>query len=123
MTDTPFALWVYLSTKPLLWLTVTMGAWVAADWLAERSKRHPLANPVLIAILLVAGILFATSTPYGTYFEGAQFVHFLLGPATVAIAIPLYRNWPLVLRNLLPMLAALVVGAVVASSSAIAIAY
>jgi predicted murein hydrolase (TIGR00659 family) len=101
---------------------VTLIAWTLADRLAESCNRHPLANPVLMAIALVAAILLATGTPYRTYFEGAQFVHFLLGPATVAIAVPLYRNWPLVLQNLAPMLAALVVGAVVAVVSALGIA-
>ena len=122
MSRGPFELWVYLSTTPLLWLTVTLIAWTLADRLAESCNRHPLANPVLMAIALVAAILLATGTPYRTYFEGAQFVHFLLGPATVAIAVPLYRNWPLVLQNLAPMLAALVVGAVVAVVSALGIA-
>lgn len=122
MSPGPFELWVYLSTTPLLWLTVTLIAWTLADHIAELCGRHPLANPVLLAIALVAAILLATGTPYRTYFEGAQFVHFLLGPATVAIAVPLYRNWPLVVRNLAPMLAALSVGAVVAVVSALGIA-
>jgi predicted murein hydrolase (TIGR00659 family) len=118
----PFTLWVYLSTTPLLWLTVTLGAWLAADEIARLSRRHPLANPVLLAVLGVAGVLALTGTPYRTYFEGAQFVHFLLGPATVAIAVPLVANWDLVRRNLLPMAAALAVGAVTAVASALAIA-
>ena len=105
-----FSLWVYLSTSPLLWLTVTLAAWVAADWLAQRSGRHPLVNPVLIAVTLVALLLKATGTDYTVYFDGAQFVHFLLGPATVALAVPLYRNRLLVRRTLVPIAAALAVG-------------
>jgi predicted murein hydrolase (TIGR00659 family) len=120
--NTPFALWVYLSTTPLLWLTVTLLAWLAADGLARSSDRHPLVNPVLLAIVIVASLLTLTGTEYRTYFEGAQFVHFLLGPATVALAVPLFRNWPLVRRNLLPMLAALAVGSVTAVVSAVGIA-
>jgi predicted murein hydrolase (TIGR00659 family) len=120
--DKPFALWVYLSATPLLWLTVTIGAWLAADEVAQRSGRHPLVNPILLAILGVTLVLALSGTPYHTYFEGAQFIHFLLGPATVAIAVPLVTNWDLVRRNLLPMAAALGVGAVVAVVSALAIA-
>jgi predicted murein hydrolase (TIGR00659 family) len=119
MRESPFALWVYLSTTPLLWLTVTVLAWLAADWLAARSGRHPLVNPVLIAIVAVALLVVATGTPYRVYFDGAQFVHFLLGPATVAIAVPLYRNRRVVARNLLPMAAALAVGSLVAVVSAV----
>ena len=118
----PFSLWVYLSTSPLLWLTVTFVAWLAADALARRSGRNPLVNPVLIAVVLVGTLLKLTGTDYKVYFGGAQFVHFLLGPATVALALPLHRNWPLVRRNLLPMAAALVVGSLTAIASALAIA-
>jgi len=114
MTDSDFSLWVYLSTTPLLWLTITLLAWVGADALATILGRHPLANPVLMAIIAVALVLVFTGTNYGTYFEGAQFVHFMLGPATVAIAVPLVRNSALVRANLWPMLAALMVGSLVA---------
>jgi predicted murein hydrolase (TIGR00659 family) len=120
--DRDFSLWVYLSTSPLLWLTATLGAWLAADWLARRSGRHPLVNPVLIAVVLLATLLVITGTDYKIYFDGAQFVHFLLGPATVALAVPLYRNRLLVARNLLPMAAALGAGSVTAIVSALAIA-
>jgi len=120
--NNPFALWVYLSTQPLLWLTLTLVVWLFADFLARAANRHPLVNPVLISIALMGAILIATDAPYGKYFEGAQFVHFLLGPATVAIALPLVRHRALVRANLLPMAAALIAGAIVASVSAVAIA-
>jgi predicted murein hydrolase (TIGR00659 family) len=115
-------LWVYLAATPLLWLTVTLAAWLVADGLARASGRHALVNPVLIAVVLLAMLLRVTGTDYKTYFEGAQFVHFLLGPATVALGVPLYRNLAQVRRNLLPMAAALVVGSVVAVVSAVGIA-
>ena len=117
-----FGLWVYLSTAPLFWLTVTLLAWLAADALAKRSGRHPTVNAVLIAGLIVGIMVVASGTSYRTYFDGAQFIHFLLGPATVALGIPLYRNRALVLRNLLPMMAALLAGAVVSIASAVGIA-
>jgi predicted murein hydrolase (TIGR00659 family) len=113
---------VYLSATPLFWLTVTLGAWLAADGLSRAARCNPLVNPVLIAIALVSALLLATGTDYQTYFNGAQFVHFLLGPATVALGVPLYRNLALVRRDLLPMAASLLVGAVVAILSAVGIA-
>jgi predicted murein hydrolase (TIGR00659 family) len=115
-------LWVYLSATALFWLTVTLGAWLVADGLARAARGHPLVNPVLIAIALIAALLWATGTDYQSYFKGAQFVHFLLGPATVALGVPLYRNLDLVRRNLLPMAAALAAGSVVAILSAVGIA-
>ena len=117
----PSSLWVYLSASPLLWLTATLLAWLAADRLSRACRRHPLVNPVLIAIVLIVALLGFTGTSYDTYFQGAQFVHFLLGPATVALAVPLFRHWPLVRRNLVPMAAALAVGSVVAIASAVGI--
>jgi predicted murein hydrolase (TIGR00659 family) len=118
----PFRLWVYLQTTPLFWLTATLGAYLIADGLAQAARRHPLVNPVAIAIALLAMLLTLTGTDYQTYFNGAQFVHFLLGPATVALAVPLYRNLELVRRNLLPMAAALLIGAVIAIVSAVLVA-
>jgi len=117
-----FAVWVYLSRTPLLWLTVTLVAYALAERFSAATGRHPLANPVLHAIWMVGLVLKITGTPYPTYFEGAQFVHFLLGPATVALAIPLYERRVTVMRALAPMLAALVVGCVTALASAMVLA-
>ncbi|MFC7736049.1 LrgB family protein [Roseomonas sp. GCM10028921] len=122
MSDADFSLWVYLSRTPLLWLTVTLLAYVAADRLSAALGRHPVANPILIAVLLAAGMLAATGTPYRTYFEGAQFVHFLIGPATVALAVPLHRHRRTVWRAILPMGAALLAGSLAAMLSALLIA-
>lgn len=122
MNGSDFALWVYLSSTPLLWLTVTIFAYVLADRFSAKLARNPLANPVLISVCLIGAILTLTETPYRTYFEGAQFVHFMLGPATVALAIPLYGHRRTVMRAILPMAGALIVGAVVAMVAAVMIA-
>jgi predicted murein hydrolase (TIGR00659 family) len=121
MAEAPFDLWAYLSTTPLLWLTVTLCVWVVADRLAAWSGRHPLVNPVLLSIVVVALVLGVTGTPYAVYFEGAQFVHFLLGPATVALAVPLYRARARVRRSLLPIIVALVAGSLTAILSAVGV--
>ena len=115
-------LWVFLEATPLLWLTVTVVAYALGDSLSKAVKRHPLANPVIIAAGLVAVVLVATSTSYTTYFSGAQFVHFMLGPATVSLAIPLVTNWPEVRRHAIAIMVALVAGAATAISSVYAMA-
>ncbi|MFM2391365.1 MAG: hypothetical protein RLZZ437_2920 [Pseudomonadota bacterium] len=121
MTD--FAeIWSYLSQGPLLWLTATLAAYAAGDACFRAAGRRPIANPVLIAVVLLAVLLHVTATPYGTYLEGAQFVHFLLGPATISLALPLRDSLPRLRKALLPVLAALVVGSVTAAGSALAIA-
>ena len=121
MTD-PALIWSYLAQGPLLWLTATLVAYVIGDALFRAAGRQSWANPVLIAVILLAALLGATGTDYATYFEGAQFVHFMLGPATVCLALPLYDNLPRVRRAAWPMLAGLVVGSGVAIVSALLIA-
>jgi len=115
-------IWVYLSATPLLWLTATLAAYETGAWIFGRFGRRPLLNPVLIAVTVLIAVLAATGTPYETYFDGAQFVHFLLGPATVALAVPLFENRAHVRAALLPMLAALMAGSLTAIASAVAIA-
>jgi predicted murein hydrolase (TIGR00659 family) len=122
MSDHPFSLWVYLSQSPLLWLTVTLLTYACADAVSLRTQRHPLANPVLHSMWIIGVFLLLTGTSYTTYFSGAQFVHFLLGPATVALAVPLYENRKVVLAAILPMLVALVVGSVTAVASVVLLA-
>ena len=111
-------IWVYLSTSPLLGLTLTLLAYQAAFWIYKRVGFHPLANPVLISVAILASLLLATGTPYQAYFDGAQFVHFLLGPATVALAIPLYAQWPRLKAMAGPLMIALVAGSLTAALSA-----
>ncbi len=112
-------LWVYLSASPLFWLTLTLAAYVIADRFAAALNRHPLANPVIVAVALVIVALQVSRTPFEVYFEGAQFVHFLLGPATVALAIPLVENWERVKRAAVPIAFALVAGSVTAVTTAV----
>ncbi len=115
--------WVYLSATPLLGLTVTLLVYQLAFMVYRRTGMHPLANPVALAVMVLGTLLWATGTPYATYFEGAQFVHFLLGPATVALAVPLFEQLPRLKRLWLPMLGALVVGTLAATASAIGIGW
>ncbi len=122
MNDDVFALWVYLARTPLLWLTVTILVYCACDRVSAALHRTPLANPVLMSMVLVGLMVRGTGTPYADYFDGAQFIHFLLGPATVALGIPLYQNRQLVLRAIVPMGCALLAGSVTAMVSAVLIA-
>lgn len=112
-------IWVYLSASPLLHLTLTLVAFQAATWVYRRAGMNPLLNPVLLAVLAIVGILVATGTSYASYFEGAQFVHFLLGPATVALAIPLYRQFEKVRRSAVAVLVSIMMGSMTAAISAV----
>ncbi len=116
-------IWVYLSAGPLLHLTLTLAVFVAASLVYRRAGLNPLLNPVLLSVIAIVAVLYWAGTSYDTYFEGAQFVHFLLGPATVSLAIPLYRQFDRVRRSSAAILVSLLAGTITASVSAIAIAW
>jgi predicted murein hydrolase (TIGR00659 family) len=115
-------IWVYLSATPLFGLTLTLVAYVIADAVYQRTNKFPLANPVLISVALIVAVLTASGTSYQTYFQGAQFVHFLLGTATVALAIPLARLWKELASRALPLLTAMFAGATVSVLVALGVA-
>lgn len=115
-------IWVYLAQEPLAALTATLLAWLGALRLQRALGRHALANPVLFAVLILAGGLLASGIDYRSYFEGAQFVHFLLGPATVALAVPLYRQWGAVRRSAGIAVLSVVTGGLFAAAVGVAIA-
>lgn len=116
-------IWVYLAAQPLLWLTVTVVVFLGATWINRRARGNPLLHPVLLTMAVLISLLLISDTPYSTYFEGAQFIHFLLGPATVALAIPLYDNLRQIRSLLLPLLVVCLAGAATAAATAVGIAW
>jgi predicted murein hydrolase (TIGR00659 family) len=115
-------IWVYLSATPLFGLTLTLVAYVFANDVYQRSNKHPLSNPVLLAVALIILALTLTNTSYETYFQGAQFVHFLLGTATVALAIPLARLWHELAERAIPLFIAMLAGAATSIVIAVTVA-
>ena len=114
--------WVYLSASPLTALTTTLVAYLAGDWIYQKSGKMPILNPVLIAVIVITIGLTVTGIDYWTYFEGAQFVHFLLGPATVALAIPVARLLRTMRTGFGALAIAIVLGSATAAISAVFIA-
>jgi predicted murein hydrolase (TIGR00659 family) len=97
---------------PLFALALTLGAYLFGVEVQKR-LRNPLANPVLIAIVIIGVTLHLLHLSYHDYFTGAQFIHFLLGPATVALAIPMVRALEHMRRGFWPMMSALLAGSIV----------
>ncbi len=114
--------WVYFAAKPLFWLIVTIVVFMFSSWVNRRLGGTPLVHPVLLSLSLIILFLLLTGTEYETYFEGAQFIHFLIGPATVALAIPLYDHFERVKQLWLPLLVACGVGAATAIVSVLMVA-
>jgi len=119
--DTP-DIWVYLSASPLTGMAITLVAYLVACRIYDRANQNPLLTPLLVAVGLVIAFLLATDTSYEAYFEGGQFVHFLLGPATVALAVPLYEQIARLKKVWLSVSIALTLGVTVGAASSIAIA-
>ncbi|MGA1733577.1 MAG: LrgB family protein [Burkholderiaceae bacterium] len=111
-------IWVYLSGLPLFSLVLTLLAYEIGLRLHLLSGRQPLVNPVAIAILIVLAVLVVAEMPYEVYFEGAQFIHFLLGTATVALAVPIAQGWPLLKGRIPVLLLAMLAGGTVSIASA-----
>lgn len=111
-------LWVYLSATPLFGLTATLATYVMAQALYARLGQPPWANPVLWTVLALAAGLLVSGVPYPAYFAGAQFIHFLLGPAVVALAWPLWLRREQLRRQWAGLLLVALAGGAVAAGSA-----
>lgn len=116
-------LWVYLSATPLFGLTATLVVYVLAHAAYTRLQQAPWANPVLWSVLVLAAGLLATDVSYPTYFAGAQFIHFLLGPAVVALAWPLWQRRAELRQRWGRLLLAALAGGVAASGSALVVGW
>lgn len=112
-----------LAGNPLTWLVLTLVVYQAAHWLWRRGRMNPLLNPVLLSIALLSAILTVTGTDYARFFSGAQLVHFLLGPATVALAVPLYRQLGQLLRSAGALAAGLLAGSAAAILASLGIGW
>ena len=99
-----------LTTHPLLSVALTLVVFAGAQCINARSKGHPLANSVLLSAAVIIALLSLTDTPYEEYFSGAQFIHLLLGPAVVALAVPLSRHLYRLSRIAAPVLIGIAAG-------------
>jgi putative effector of murein hydrolase len=115
-------IWVYLSGDPLFALVITLASYQLGYLLYLRAGRNPIVNPVAISVILVSLAISALDMSYEKYFEGAQFIHFLLGTATVALAVPIYRGFKDLRGKLVAITLALVIGSAVSIASAVEIA-
>jgi predicted murein hydrolase (TIGR00659 family) len=121
MSLQPADAWTAVSTSPVFGVALTLAAYLLARRLRDLSGNHALVNPVLIAIVVVATVLWLTGVDYRDYMEGGSVIALLLGPATVALAWPLHLEMALVRRAAVPILAGITVGSGVAVVAAVGI--
>lgn len=112
-----------MATGPLPWLLLTIACYLVAMWLYKRSGQQPWLIPVFTAVPVVVAVLLLTGTPYTTYQQGTAWLSLLIGPATVALALPLYAQRARIRQLWRPITVALLVGCVVALLSAVGITW
>lgn len=103
-------------SSPVFGVGLTVGVYAGALALYRRF-RHPLLTPVLVTIVAVAAAIRALDLDYDTYFASVQPINLLLGPATVALALPLVRAGRSLHEALIPVLLSLACGCLVALGS------
>jgi predicted murein hydrolase (TIGR00659 family) len=103
----------WLKTSPLFFLLLTLAAYRIGRELRDRTGGHAVAQPVLVAIVLIGIVLSVTNVDYDIYADGTWLIAFWLGPATVALAVPLHRNAHRLKGFVVPMLVAIPLGALV----------
>lgn len=90
--------------------------------LIQQKTKNPILNPLLLAIILVILVLTVFDIPKETYDLGGSYILFLLGPATVVMAVPLYRQINLLKKDWLPILVGIFVGSATSVLSVIGLA-
>lgn len=111
-----------LLASPLLWLFFTLAVYESFRIAYERFQQPIWLQPMLWSLVVIVSVLVVFQVDYAVYFAGTQFLHFLLGPATVALAVPLYLALPHLKRAAMPLLTVLCVGSIVGVLSALWIA-
>ncbi len=101
----------WLRTSPLTLITLTLLAYSLGRVLRDRTGGHALAQPILVAIIVVGLVVWLADIDYATYRSGTELIAFWLGPATVALAVPLHRQVRRLRGVVAPMLLAITVGA------------
>lgn len=110
------------SLAPLLALSLTLAAYQLALVL-QQHLRLAILQPVLITTAIVAAVLWAGSIPYENYRSASAILSILLGPTTVSLAVPLYKNFQRVTALWKPLLITLTVGGVVGVSLTLALGW
>ena len=123
MIDTIIELYHALENNPVLWMALTLSAYIFGQHLFRLTRFNPLFSPIIVAVVSIMILLLVLNIDYNTYFSGAGFIHFLLGPATVVLAVPLFEQRRKLVRLWLPITVSLLVGSVVAILSVVTLGW
>lgn len=115
------ALIEYIASTPLTWILLTLCAFKLGIIIYEKTNKHALFQPIIIAYVIIIPVLLVTNISYEEYFASVEVIHFFLGPATVALALPLYKNITYIKSLFVPILLTLIIGGTFSIISAISI--
>lgn len=110
-----------LLRDPVFQVSLTLVVYALTNRLYRRFHFF-LFNPLLLASGIIMYILYITKVDYSVYAKGGDMFTFLLGPATVALGVPLYKQIPAIRANLRPILIGVTVGSVTAIASTVLLA-
>ncbi len=105
-----------LTSSPLFGILLTLGSF-SVGVMVQKKLKTPLANPLIIAAALSIGLLQLFHIPLANYQTGSSYISLFLGPATAALALSIYRQYPVLKANLLPVIAGSAVGSAVSMGS------
>ncbi|MCQ6276982.1 LrgB family protein [Bacillus sp. V3B] len=93
----------------LISIVLTIVVYIGAKWLSIRVS-SPVTTPVLTATIVIIIIFYSMDITYEQYTTAKEWMTYLLGPATVALAVPLYHNRAVIMEKLIPALLGLFIG-------------
>ncbi|HEX4460851.1 MAG TPA: LrgB family protein, partial [Polyangia bacterium] len=111
-----------LARRTLVWCALTIVVYIGARAVQLRAKNHPLLNAALLTAIVLFAVTRTGVVSWDDYRLATRPLALLLGPTTVAFALPVYRRLPDLKRALGPALLAIAAGGLAAAGSAIAIA-
>jgi predicted murein hydrolase (TIGR00659 family) len=117
------ALISYIHSTPLTWLIATLAAFKLGIIIYEKFNKHTLLQPIIIAYVIILSLIVFTNTSFEEYFKSVEIIHFFLGPATVALALPLYKNLKYVKSLFIPIVLTLFIAGVFSIVIAISLLY
>lgn len=107
--------------NPYLGILITLVSYLIGKLMSKKFKL-PIFNPLLIGIILCILFMSLFNISYDEYRVGGDFVYFLIGPATVVLVVPLYKNINILMKNLIPVLVGIFIGSITAIVSVLILA-
>lgn len=102
----------YIQSTPLTWLIITLASFKIGIIIYEKFNKHTLLQPIIIAYVILLSLIIYTNTSFEEYFKSVEIIHFFLGPATVALALPLYKNLKYIKSLFIPIVLTLFIAGV-----------